>query len=269
VKMLPTLAVVCLAFFITGMWGEGCAGSAAAVGGISGGGLGYDGAAIVLDTAPARTSVCLSGILTVRGYTPFRCSDLPGGSYRLTIEHPRFETRTLDVGLVAGDTLRLAFALAPKSRMSAAARSLVIPGWGQLYAGENRKGWTFICGEILAAGSAYLLRRNYQDEVERYEESVLRYEEATYVGDIVRLRQEVEKNYRNVERSHDYMNYATYVAAGIWAIAVIDAVVYDPAGVEVGVSAGRYSSVSSGGAAPEPMDFSLGVSIAFQWWPCH
>jgi hypothetical protein len=221
-----------------------------------------EGAAIRLKTAPVRASVCLSGLLTVRGYTPFSCGGLPGGEYHLSVEHPRFESRSFDVELSTDDTLFLDLALTPKARHRAALRSLVVPGWGQLYAGSSAKGWTLLCGEIVAAGSAYLLRRNYQDEVERYDESLHRYEEATYVGDIEKYRREVEINYRNVERAHDYMKYATYVAGGVWAIAVLDAVVYDPAGVEVGVSTAPQGRLS-GNRRSEPPEIVVGVRLPF------
>lgn len=260
-QRVVALAVAAIA--LAGMWAEAggvessARGAAAAKNQRS-----SEGAAISLETAPVRASVCLSGLLTVRGYTPFSCGGLPGGGYRLSVEHPRFEPRSLDVELSPGETLYLDLALMPKTRYRAALRSLVVPGWGQLYAGNSTKGWTLICGEIVAAGSAYLLRRNYQDEVERYDESLHRYEDATYVGDIEKYRREVEVNYRNVERAHDYMKYATYVAAGVWAIAVLDAVVYDPAAVEVGIGTAPQGRLSEG-HRPEPPEIVVGIRLPF------
>jgi len=49
------------------------------------------------------------------------------------------------------------------SRFSIVSRSLVLPGWGQFYAGSKKKGFTFSVGEIIAVGGAIFTTYRQKD----------------------------------------------------------------------------------------------------------
>lgn len=94
-------------------------------------------------------------------------------------------------------------------RSGATMRSMVLPGWGQLYKNERRKGalliglWSATAGGTLAAA---VLRRRAE---ERYEDAL--------------LPADIQDRYRTFNTWHLVRNNLFLSAVGVWAFSYVDA----------------------------------------------
>lgn len=94
-------------------------------------------------------------------------------------------------------------------RTAAALRSMVLPGWGQLYKGHRTKGAVLTGLWSAAAGSMALAHLRRRDARQRYDEATTP-EEAT-------------ARYEPFNRWHRRRTAALYAAATIWAVGYVDA----------------------------------------------
>ncbi|MGI5863915.1 MAG: FlgO family outer membrane protein [Myxococcales bacterium] len=104
-----------------------------------------------------------------------------------------------------------------RSRSGAVFRSLLIPGWGQFYNRQAWKGWGFIGLEAAALGGALAFQlagdRAYNDYKSRTS--------ADQLGDDPPAR--AAELYETASSRYETRNVLLFVAAGIWALNVIDA----------------------------------------------
>ncbi len=105
------------------------------------------------------------------------------------------------------------YVLVPDHRSEAVLRSMVLPGWGQLYKGDRTKGIVLLgVWEFTAAGSltAHVLRQQAQDT--RLE---------------ARTLEEALNRYDTFNRRHKLRNALLLGAAGVWLVSYVDALLID------------------------------------------
>ena len=103
-------------------------------------------------------------------------------------------------------------------RPAAAMRSMLVPGWGQLYKGERKKGYWLIGAWGATAGGTlvtHFLRANAEDK----------YLEAATVDDARAL-------YDDFNRWHQVRNNLFLAAAGVWVYSYIDALIFQTTPVQ-------------------------------------
>ena len=106
-------------------------------------------------------------------------------------------------------TVDVRYVVVPDDRPAAALRSLIAPGWGQFYKGEEGKGWAFaLTGGALATGTvaAEVARGRARAD----------YTEATTPA-------EAERLYGPYNRWHRASTALARATALVWAVAVLDA----------------------------------------------
>lgn len=112
-------------------------------------------------------------------------------------------------GATESQEIQLRYIYVEDPRAGAIWRSMVVPGWGQLYAGENKKGLLFAGGWVALAGATaglHAARSRAQD----------RYQKAT---DPLRI----EAQYESYNRLHKLRNSAALAAVGLWLGSYLDA----------------------------------------------
>ncbi len=117
------------------------------------------------------------------------------------------EQERLDPGVVPR------YVLVPDRRVEGTLRSMVLPGWGQLYKGERTKGVVLLgVWGFMAAGSltAHVLRQQAQD---------------TYLE--AGTSEEALDRYDTFNRRHKARNALFLGAAGVWFISYVDALITD------------------------------------------
>ncbi|MBX2818086.1 MAG: hypothetical protein KTR29_00350 [Rhodothermaceae bacterium] len=97
-------------------------------------------------------------------------------------------------------------------RPGAAMRSMILPGWGQLYKGDRTKGYRVLGAWTLTAGStlaAHLIRNKAEND----------YLDAVSSEEALSL-------YDDFNRWHQIRNNLFLASAGIWVYSYIDALIY-------------------------------------------
>ncbi len=121
---------------------------------------------------PPGAEAVLKGDLTIAGVTPVLFMQNLEGRYQLQLKRPGYETYKEGVYFQLGRPMSFNITLKPRTRFKAMARSVFIPGWGQLYSGQKIKGGVFF---LLFAGASisYLVadsdfrdKRDYYDDLE-------------------------------------------------------------------------------------------------------
>ena len=128
--------------------------------------------------------------------------------------------------------MELSIRLSPKTRWKAAARSIIIPGWGQRYADRKGKALLF---HLLAAGSfaAYLITdSDFDDKYDRYDDLLQEYDAARNSGssfdDLERLHSELLAAQDEAYDAENVRRIAIGSVVGVWALNLIDALFFFP-----------------------------------------
>ncbi len=180
-------------------------------------------------SSPPGCTVYLTGETEIITTTP---AQIPGGlrgTYLVHATRPGYERWHQAVVFDPGAPQTLAIDLVPKTRIKAAMRSLVIPGWGQFYAEEKGRG-TFWGLSVLVSGvvgTIYELR--YQDRKDEWEDGLDRFRDATSVSEKEQVREEVLRLQDRAYDAESTRRLVWSITAGIWAANVVDALVFFPA----------------------------------------
>ena len=123
-------------------------------------------------------------------------------------------------------------------RLSAAMRSLVVPGWGQFYRGYQKKGYAMMGAAIVSSGILMLKLRSYRAARSHYEQTsrdvVL---PIRYANNDENTRySEFEERHRNVLSNARSVNLILGVMGGIWALSFADGLIFGPASMGVSIS---------------------------------
>lgn len=177
---------------------------------------------LTVHSRPAGASIRFAPPQSLVGRAPVTVQRGPTGRFKLAGSAPGYETRRRTVTLAPGVTDTLWMTLVPKHPLKAAMRSLVLPGWGQLY--DEHTGHAWVMG-LAAAGTATALtvtHIQYRDKVDLLAELDLRYaQNPTPSNRLIRNAAEAE-----VERSRDARQLAFVATAGAWGLNVLDALVF-------------------------------------------
>ena len=187
---------------------------------------------LIVRSAPEGAQATLSGPVIVTGITPTFFRQPLVGDYKLEITRHGYENYSTHITLDPTRQMEVSVQLSPKTRFKAAARSLLIPGWGQRYADENFKGYAF---SFLAAGSiaAFLIADNsYNDDYDRFEARVADYDSARAEGasyqDLSGLHSRLVDAQNDAYDSENTRRITIGVVAGVWALNLIDVLFFFP-----------------------------------------
>jgi hypothetical protein len=117
----------------------------------------------------------------------------------------------------AGATAATRYVLVSDPRPAAALRSMLVPGWGQLYKGETTKGYVLMglgSAMVLGAATAQVLRARAEDDYLAEQDPAL-----------------IEDRYEAFDRWHKARNGLLLGAAAVWAYAFVDALIVAPPAV--------------------------------------
>ncbi|HEY5132103.1 MAG TPA: DUF5683 domain-containing protein [Candidatus Krumholzibacteriaceae bacterium] len=108
--------------------------------------------------------------------------------------------------------------------------SVFVPGWGQVRAGHYGRGSIFLSAEIVSLTTLVISDIQYDRAVEQYDRARALYLHATYIGDAVQEYDRMHAQWDSAERLHGYREKALYAALGVWAVNVVDMILFDEKG---------------------------------------
>ncbi len=121
---------------------------------------------------------------------------------------------------------------APKVRTKTGAmmRSLIFPGFGQLYVGRKLWGYGWILSEVAMAGLMVASYSTYQMEHDNYNTFVDRYRKETNVAKITQYKAQARKSHEKMDAAKGQIKMLSVTAGGIWLANVVHAFVAGPRG---------------------------------------
>jgi hypothetical protein len=197
---------------------------------------------VSITSKPSGATVVLSGDYNVAGITPTSFSQNLLGLYRITAHHEGYETYHSTVMLSGREAVALDIKMVAKTRMRAAMRSLVFPGWGQDYVGSRTKGSLLTIGTLAAAATTGIMHLRYESRRHDYDDYNAIYHQTRSVEEREKMLAKhyaLQKDAYDAERGR---NIVIGVLAGIWAYNLLDAILFFPDyGLSVsGTSLGLY-----------------------------
>jgi len=115
-----------------------------------------------------------------------------------------------------------------KSKTGALMRSMVLPGFGQLYSGRKISGISFLLLEAGMIGMAAKSNSDYASFQTEYVNQLANYNGATVPEDIAKYKARVEKAWAGMTRTNDQLTLFSAAAGGLWLINAIHAFLTGP-----------------------------------------
>lgn len=128
---------------------------------------------------------------------------------------------------------------AKTSKLKAAGRSLIVPGWGQMYRGHKRRGW--IAFGLTAAAGAYLVKAasDYSSARDAYDATTVAELDLDALGGTGEMSRPFETRYAAYQSKASTANKAAMALVAIWGAAVLDNLVIGPNRFELTWEVGR------------------------------
>jgi hypothetical protein len=210
---------------------------------------------------PQGAQVTLTGEVMVSGITPATFNHTLVGDYKLELRKYGYETYRTHVTLDPAKLTEINVRLSPKTRFKAAARSFIIPGWGQRYTDQKSKGLLFTA---LAVGSvaAYLIAdHDFDDKREVLNDRLRQYDRAYRSGsydEVVRSYDELDAAQGEAYDAENTRRITIGAVVGVWCLNLVDALFFFPE--ERTTFSVKGLAVGSSG---RPGEVGLSVSMGF------
>jgi len=177
---------------------------------------------------PPGVVVKLIGEYEFVGTTPWKVYRPISGIYRVEASAPGYSSWTRTVVLGPTGIQDLHVKLSRKSRFSAAARSLVFPGWGQHYNESKGKRNVVWIAETASLVALYALWERYQSKKDDFDSVAEIYRDSRNIDAIPILRRELERRDAEANDAFDNVETAQMIAIGIYGLAFLDALFSGP-----------------------------------------
>lgn len=177
---------------------------------------------ITADSRPVKGAAFLQG--DSLGWLPFEKKKITPGEYELAIKKENFETVYSELNIQPGEHKELdTFELVPMTYTKVFYRSLLFPGYGQLYAERTFRGYLYTILEISSIGGAIVMELQRADAEQTYKDKYALYQTANSENLVARLRKEVQDNYDKAIDSENLRNIFVGGAVAVWLLNVVDA----------------------------------------------
>lgn len=216
-------------------------------------------AATVHLSGPVGADVRLDGHRL--GLLPMASLDLPLGVYEIECRARGYENLSQSLVITDNDvTLHVRLRPNQIRRSRAIEGSLLYAGVGQRYMGARWRGWLYTVGEtvgLLTALSGEIDRQNCKDE---YTNAIRQYRQAVSPATIEKWHDKAEEAYADVADAEDVRNMGLMIAAGTWAVSLLDAWLLFPS---VDVGPGPVPCTTAATDTPAGRSLHAAVSIGF------
>lgn len=174
----------------------------------------------------------LEGEAELSGITPITFGYPLIGEYRLTARKHGFEDYQTRLVLDPSQPQQLNIDLAPKTRVKAALRSMIIPGWGQSYSGRKTKSLLFGAAFTGAVISYLYLNDEFKTKKNEYFRLRSEYDVAVAGGGAIDILADKHRAMIKAQQvTYDAENdrrVTIALTAGIWGLNVLDALLFSP-----------------------------------------
>ncbi len=190
------------------------------------------GGGLSVKSSPAGSEVTVSGDAILSGVTPTTFQQYLTGTYQVTVRHHGFESYSTQVTLDPTKLQSLDVTLSPKTRIKAAARSLFIPGWGQMYGEQKTKGTLYCLLAAGAVGAFIVADHDFQQKNNRFKQLVSAYDSSFAAGasyqQLQSAQSALQTDQSKAYKAENVRRATIGVAIGVWSLSVLDALLFFP-----------------------------------------
>ncbi|KAA3661448.1 MAG: PEGA domain-containing protein [Calditrichaeota bacterium] len=176
---------------------------------------------------PNETVVTLKGEYTLRGQTPYVVVHSLKGFYELEAKKRGYENFTSSYVFNPSVRKKLAIRLTPKSRLRSFSRSMVLPGWGQVYTDQKWKGVLLAGLQLGAAGYFVYTHVDYQDAKDDYDKALDIFASSGSSQDAT-IYLDVQEKYDILSTKYDNRNTALILNLSVYLYNLIDTLFFYP-----------------------------------------
>jgi hypothetical protein len=177
---------------------------------------------------PPGVTVNLEGPYQLTTTTPADVTQELIGSYKVKAEKFGYERWSSYITLTPNQPASLKITLTPKTRVKAALRSVILPGWGQFY--SDRKGWGyfFTLGSVVMATGFVAADTYYGNKYDDFVDVRNQFNSATSIEEKTDLKQKMDDRQRKAYDAQTLRNAVLGVGVAFWAYNVIDNIFFFP-----------------------------------------
>jgi hypothetical protein len=177
---------------------------------------------------PPGTSVTLRGEYQLAGVTPVTFSQKLYGVYKLVADRGGYERYETTIVLVGDQPQTIEFSLVTKTRFKAAFRSLLIPGWGQMYNGQKWRGALYTGSAVLSLAALFVVDQDFRDKRDDYDDMLATYNSERSIAEKRRLKPILDSRQQDAYDAESSRRVFAGIAAFVWLFNVVDAAVFFP-----------------------------------------
>ncbi len=175
--------------------------------------------AIEIDSEPQGAMVKISGKYIFIGRTPFVVPYSLHGRYKIQAKKDGYENASLTVNLFGDKNHKVTIYLSKKTRLKAAMRSTLLPGWGQFYGQGKIKSLVVIMGQTALGIKTFISVKKYRNKKNDYQLAIDEFNGAVGL-------EEVQKALKEAEDAMNFKTSMIYVTAGFWLYNILDSMVF-------------------------------------------
>ncbi len=183
---------------------------------------------VLIDSNPAGATAELSGPLKLSGLTPATFPQRLDGRYELTIKKPGYEKYQATMYLQSDRAFSVSVNLKSKTRFKATMRSMLIPGWGQIYSEQKKKGAFFMVLTVGAAAAYFASDNEFRYRRDLYETSLAQFNAALTYEEKELLFPELKATRQRAYDAETERLITIGVGVGIWGLNFLDALLFFP-----------------------------------------
>lgn len=177
---------------------------------------------IKIQSSPSGATVQLKGLYSIVGRTPFLVPYPLQGRYKVKATKEGYQSETSHVNFFGNTESSIFIKLKPRTRIKAAMRSLVFPGWGQLYSGDKVRGAILGAASIGLIGWTLFAHNDYnssQNALDRAVENFNRnMDEESF--------QNLQTKLGEAQDDYDFRKTLLLVTASFWAYNIMDSLIF-------------------------------------------
>lgn len=144
----------------------------------------------------------------------------------------------------------------PKTKSGAALRSLLVPGFGQIYGSSDKLGWGIMGVELVIAGLAFKAYNDFGTADTDFNTSLANYNQASTIEDISKFKSETLAAMDRRDQANSSLQLFSAIAGVVWGGSILHAFMVDPEKVATKKSKKWYYAYD-----PVTKNISLGLRI--------
>jgi hypothetical protein len=215
---------------------------------------------VLIDSDPAGAVITLKGPYVLVGQTPWLLDRDLRGLYQVEARLPGFEPWRREVVLGMGGPQKIKIKLERRTTGRAFGRSLLFPGWGQIYRGSKGKGAFLASAWMLALGASLYTEIVYQGRLDDFKAARSDFEARRQLGESWDSAYAlVQRRSGRADQAYGRRTIAVGAAAGIYALSALDVLFFghqEESLTATGASSDRW------GTAPEDGGWSWSAGIS-------